>query len=136
MKKIYSKEVPEILLHQIIRLEEITPGKIELSDPKEFLQIMALNEERGKEYYPHKHLLKKGDEHTITQESWIVIKGKLKGTFYDLNGELLDEEILAPGDCSITFQGGHSLLVLEENTIFYEIKSGPYRGKEYDKTTI
>ena len=135
MKKIYSKKEPEILLHQIIKLEEITPGKIELSDPKEFLQIMALNDSLGKEYPPHKHMWKEGGK-TITQDSWVVIKGKLNGMYYDTDGKFLDEEVLGPGDCSITFYGGHSLTILEEGTIFYEIKSGPYKGKEYDKTSL
>lgn len=135
MKKIYSKIEPALILHAILRREDIKEGKIELSDPKEFLQIMALKENKGKEYYPHKHAWKDGEK-TITQEAWIVIQGKLKGTYYDINGEKLLEEILNPGDCSITFQGGHSLTVIEENTIFYEIKTGPYKGKEYDKVAL
>ena len=30
----------------------------------------------------------------IAQESWVVLKGKIKVTFYDTNGELLRSESL------------------------------------------
>lgn len=122
-------------MHEVIKLEEVNSGKVELSDPREFLQIMALNEPGDKYYPPHKHTWKEGGK-TITQEAWVVVKGKMKGEYYDTDGTLLEEAILEPGDCSVTFYGGHALKILEEGTVFYEIKTGPYLGKEYDKASI
>lgn len=136
MNKIYSTKDPQMLLHSILKKEDILDGKIELSDPKEYLQIMAIKDENGKNYPAHKHLWKDVEPKSITQESWIVIQGKLKGIYYDTDGTKVGEEILGPGDCSITFYGGHSVDILEEGTIFYEIKTGPYLGKEYDKAPL
>ena len=39
------------------------------------------------------------------------------------------------GDVTILLAGGHSLM-LEEDSIFYEFKTGPYEGQEKDKIWI
>ena len=43
---------------------------------------------------------------------------------------------LYPGDCSITYAGGHGYIVKNSNTILYEIKTGPYFGTNFDKVLI
>ena len=135
MQKIYSKIDPNLLLAQINRLEDIPKGKQQLSDAKEFLQIgtYAL---APREHIPaHKHIWKEGGK-TITQESWIVIRGSIKGVFYDIDDTVIGEDVLYPGDCFVAYYGGHSLTNLEDNTVFYEIKTGPYQGRENDKIDI
>lgn len=67
------------------------------------------------------------------QETWIVIKGKVKAFYYGLDNKLIGIVTLNAGDCSITLQGGHNYEILEDSTIVYEIKSGPYKGQKYDK---
>ena len=52
---------------------------------------------------------------------------------YDIDDKLLDEQILFPGDCSMTFEGGHTYTMLEDETIVYEYKTGPYEGQKLDK---
>jgi len=37
------------------------------------------------------------------------------------------------GDCSVTLGGGHTYLILEDDTLVYEYKTGPYKGIENDK---
>ena len=135
MKKIYDKETGK-LLHQINRICDIKPGRRDLSHDKEFLQMSTLNLEKGKTFFPHKHIWKDVDSKAIAQESWIVIKGKVKCILYDLNNNIVAEEILNPGDCSITYFGGHNYVILEENSIIYEVKTGPYFGQELDKIKI
>lgn len=136
MEQIYSQVDPTVLLHQINRLDDIVKGTTDLSDPKEFLQIRALRVGAGRAFDPHKHIWKNGGEKMITQESWIVIKGRIRGVFYDTDDQVVKEVILNPGDCAITFRGGHSFTSLEDDTILYEIKSGPYQGRENDKVDI
>ena len=68
----------------------------------------------------------------IAQESWVVISGKVKVTYYDLDLSIVDEDILSPGDVSITLEGGHNYLFLEDSVV-YEYKTGPYTGIENDK---
>ena len=55
---------------------------------------------------------------------------------YDLDDTIIHEPILNPGDISMTFRGGHNYVALEEDTIVYEYKTGPYKGQENDKTFI
>ena len=43
---------------------------------------------------------------------------------------------LGAGDCVVVFKAGHGFEVLEDNTILYEFKNGPYFGVEIDKTYI
>jgi hypothetical protein len=89
----------------------------------------------GQTFKAHKHItLVK--ETNIAQESWIVIKGSVKCVFYDLDDTIIAEPILYPGDCSMTFRGGHNYLILEDDTIVYEYKTGPYLGQELDKVFL
>lgn len=44
--------------------------------------------------------------------------------------------MLKPGDCSITLYGGHNYVSLEEHTLVYEYKTGPYLGQEKDKAFL
>ena len=61
-----------------------------------------------------------------------MIKGLAKVTFFDLNDNFLFSTVLKPGDLSITFQGGHKIDLLKNNTIIYEHKNGPYEGQKKD----
>ena len=56
--------------------------------------------------------------------------------FYDLDDTLLVEPILYPGDASFTLEGGHNYEILEDDTLVYEYKTGPYEGQALDKTFL
>ena len=71
-----------------------------------------------------------------TQEVWILLRGKIKFEIFDIDNLLISFGILFSGDSITLFRGGHSLEVLEENTIFYEIKNGPYLGINKDKKQL
>lgn len=131
MEKIYSKVQPDTLLHIVYRLDEIN-GRTNISPDEEFLQLASLKMSKGQTFKPHKHIIHEKVTN-IAQESWIVIKGSVKCIFYDLDDIIIEEPILLPGDCSMTFRGGHNYLILEEDTIVYEYKTGPYLGQELDK---
>lgn len=134
MEKIYSKLEPNKLLHIIYRLEEIN-GRTNISPDDEFLQLASLKMKKGDTFKAHKHIYLEKTTN-IAQESWLVIKGSVKCIFYDLDDKIIAEPILFPGDCSMTFRGGHNYLILEDDTIVYEYKTGPYFGQEMDKTFI
>ena len=136
MKKIYSKIDKSLLLHQISSLEDAVDGRLDLADPKEFLQASLIKIGTEKIIPKHKHVWRDGEKKVITQESWIVLRGKMKCTFYDTDDTAIEDVTLSPGDCSVTFQGGHRITILEKGTIFYEIKSGPYKGKTNDSVNI
>ncbi|NCX38151.1 MAG: hypothetical protein EBX11_06835 [Actinobacteria bacterium] len=131
IKQIYDKS--GILLHQVCKRDDFN-GRQNLCSDENFLQCASLKLNNGETFKPHKHLWKKVKyENYIAQESWVVIQGKVKVFFYDLENNLIAEEILEVGDASFTFFGGHNYLSLEDNTCVYEYKTGPYEGIENDK---
>jgi cupin fold WbuC family metalloprotein len=136
MEKIYSKVEPDKLLHVIVRLSEFKRGRVDILEENNFLQCSMLNMEKDKTFKPHKHIWKERTRNVIAQESWVVIKGSVKCIFYDLDDTIIAEPILCVGDSSYTLEGGHNYLILEDDTIVYEYKTGPYEGQELDKTFI
>ena len=134
MKKIYSKIEPKTLLHLVNRLEDIE-GRTDIAPTEEFLQLATLKMHKGQTFKAHKHIIL-AKETNIAQESWIVVRGSVKCIFYDLDDSIIAEPILKPGDCSMTFRGGHNYLILEDDTIVYEYKTGPYLGQEFDKVFL
>jgi hypothetical protein len=92
--------------------------------------------EKGKTFRPHKHIWKERTRNVIAQESRVVIQGSVKCIFYDIDNTIIAEPILYPGDASFTLEGGHNYLILEDNTLVYEYKTGPYEGQALDKTFL
>jgi cupin fold WbuC family metalloprotein len=136
MIKIYSKVDTTKLLHIIVKKEDMTPGRQDIVPEENFIQCSILNLEKDKTFRPHKHVWKRRDIDVIAQESWVIIQGSVKCIFYDLDDTILVEHILNVGDSSFTLEGGHNYLILEENTLIYEYKTGPYEGQINDKTFI
>jgi len=136
MIKYYSKIDPNKLLHMVVRKEEITSERQDIISEENFIQCSILNMEKGKTFRPHKHIWKERTRNVIAQESWIVIQGSVKCIFYDINDTILAEPTLYPGDASFTLEGGHNYLILENDTLVYEYKTGPYEGQALDKTFI
>jgi len=132
MENIYSK-VDGRLLHIVNRVEDFN-NRTEVIPEDNFLQCAILKMEKGKTFLPHKHITK--DRHyskQIAQESWVVIKGKVKCKFYDIDDKVIAEPVLYPGDASFTLYGGHTYEILENDTLVYEYKTGPYEGQKLDK---
>lgn len=133
MEKIYSKVDSGKLLHIINRIYEIE-NRTEIVPEDNFIQCATLRMEKGKTFPPHKHITKSRTyDSQIAQESWIVIKGSVKCIFYDIDDTIIATPILRAGDASFTLYGGHTYEILEEDTIVYEYKTGPYEGQKLDK---
>ena len=135
MEKIYSK-VDNRLLHVINRLKDFQ-GRKEVIPENNFIQCATLQMEKGKTFPPHKHITKERHHlEQIAQESWVVIQGSVKCIFYDIDNTIIAEPILMPGDASFTLYGGHTYKILEDDTLVYEYKTGPYEGQKLDKKFI
>lgn len=136
MELIYSKHEPRKLLHIVNRFDEIS-GRQEVIPEDEFLQLATLQMDKGKTFRAHKHIWKEHQEYeTIAQESWVVIQGSVTVLFYDLDGLPLGTTVIRRGDCSVTLEGGHNYEILEDDTIVYEYKTGPYTGQINDKVFL
>jgi len=134
-EKIFSKIKKGTVLHIVHKNKEMKNNRKNISDDSDFLQVACLKLENKQTFKPHKHI-ECIRETNITQESWVVIKGSVKAILYDIDDNIIKEVILYPGDCSITFLGGHNYECLEDNTLVYEFKTGPYFGQKKDKVFI
>jgi hypothetical protein len=136
MEKIYSKVEKGKLLHIVNRLHEIS-SRTEIVPADNFIQCATLKMSIGTTFNPHKHITKERQYNAqIAQESWVVIKGSVKCIFYDIDDSIIATPILTAGDASFTLYGGHNYEILEQDTIVYEYKTGPYEGQKLDKTFI
>ena len=136
MIKIYSKQDSSKLLHIINRYDEIV-GRKDVAPEDQFIQLATLRMEKGKTFRPHKHIWKlSSSPEVIAQESWVVIKGSVRVLMYDIDDSFIREEVIKQGDCSMTFEGGHTYEILEDDTVVYEYKTGPYTGQKNDKVFI
>lgn len=132
---IKSKKDPNKILHIIHRLQDIQDGRLDLTGEHEFLQFAACLEPSNKRFRPHIHK-SRATITTQTQETWIVISGAIEVELYDEDEKLIVTEVLKMGDALITLYGGHTYKTLNDNTIIYEIKTGPYYGQSKDKRFI
>jgi cupin fold WbuC family metalloprotein len=136
IENIYSKVDPNKLLHFVHRANDKI-GRSNLISPDNYLQCSFMVFKEGTTFKPHKHIEKsRSFEKMIAQESWLIVRGKVKCIFYDVDDTVLSEKILNPGDASFTLYGGHNYEILEDNTLVYEYKTGPYEGIEMDKQFI
>jgi len=136
MIEIKSKKERGKTLHIINKLEDFE-GRIDLIPRNEFLQCCVVKKNKGIKFDTHKHIFKETNytKH-IAQEAWLVFRGRIKCYYYDLDDTPLGTEILSSGDVSITLYGGHTFEILDDDTIIYEFKIGPYEGKNKDKELI
>ena len=68
--------------------------------------------------------------HTHTEETYMLLRGALKVFFYNNDKQLMDTFDLNPlkGKYGIHIPTGqwHSLEVIEQGTVIFEVKKGPY----------
>ena len=135
MELIHSKLENKKLLHLIHRLDDFR-NRSEIVEPNEYLQVSSLELMKNQSFLAHRHIWKELDNNlSLAQESWVVIRGKVEVSFFDLDDSLIQTFELNQGDISITLYGGHSYKVLEDSLV-YEFKTGPYFGQARDKVFI
>ncbi len=123
---IYSKKNKTKLIACIYKAKKKIKNRVDLSPKSELLQVGVIKLKNNFELKKHLHtpIIRKTKG---TQEIWIVMSGKIKVIFYDIDKIKISEKTLNKGDMSILFCGGHSFECLKKETIIYEIKNGPYK---------
>lgn len=135
MKKIFSNIDSNVQIVTLIRKDEVTSHRHNLSDEKECLQVAAKRVHSDSKFPAHHHNI--CDRATTkTQEAWVVVQGRIKAVFYDIDDSKILETELSSGDCAVVFNGGHGFEVVDNDTIIYEFKNGPYYGVDVDKEYI
>ena len=94
-------------------------------NPHRFLNVMC----RGTYISPHRHLI------PPKAESFIVLSGKLAFYIFDDKGKITDSHILSdekgfPHGIDISPGVWHTLAVLSDHAVCFEVKPGPYRPSD------
>ena len=135
MPKFIYSEVNKELLLVINKKQDILASRTNFSPDEALLQASSKILTKNDLFKPHKHNEIKR-ETLGTNEAWVILSGSIEAQFWDLDDTPIHKEILEAGDCAIVFSAGHGFKVLEEGTILYEFKNGPYFGQVMDKTFI
>jgi hypothetical protein len=91
------------------------------------LQLAYMNHSAGETIQPHIHNRVKR-EIDSTKEVLIIKEGKIRIDFYFNENQYLESKVLDTGDIVLLSEGGHGIVMLED-TQFFEVKQGPYAGK-------
>ncbi len=108
---------------------DMNPKKTTFLTPPEFKQQV------GFVVYPasgeiHRHVHRPLERHLIgTSEVLIVRRGRCEIDIYNNGRELVATRELRQGDIMLMVDGGHGFRMLED-TVFLEVKQGPYTGIE------
>lgn len=125
----------DILIAKILRNSQWPEGLTFYTEDKDFVQVSTWNYNAGKHLKAHSHKICRRDSDR-TQEVILVKSGKMKVYFYNKDDKLIKEDCLNMGDIAIIYAGGHAYDILEDKTLIFEVKNGPYPGIERDKKLI
>lgn len=116
----------ETVLALIVRAS-VMPAQTTFFTPDSFYQ------QAGFVVYPaggtiHAHDHKPIQRHLVgTAETLLIRKGKAVAHIYDSHRNPVGDTVLETGDMIMLVSGGHGFTLLED-TVFLEIKQGPYTG--------
>ena len=130
MEKIYSKIKKKKLLHIVSKKNLKEKKRIDLIDAKFPLQVARVNLKKNT-IRPHSNKFKINKKKKNDQnECWIVLKGFLYVSLFDIDKSKIKNLILKKGSILITVGGGHSINKSSKDAEIVEIKLGPYNGKD------
>lgn len=140
VEKVYapdSVDGSEGLLAVIVRKRygEDRRGVSFFTEAKEPLQLAFMRHEVGAVVPAHKHIL--NPRHVEqTQEVLFVVEGAYELTLLTSDGQFVSRGVLEVGDLVMLLSGGHQLVALRSWAAIYEVKTGPYYGRERDKELL
>ena len=128
---IFSKKNKKKIIGIIFRNKNIKKKRINLCPVSENIQVSTQKLNKNFIIKPHVHINFNSKKINSTQEVWLILKGNAEIKIYDIDKKYLKKINLKDGDMYILLNGGHDMKV-KKNTIFYEIKNGPYNPKIKD----
>jgi hypothetical protein len=100
-------------------------GSMPVMPPEAALQVLTLKHPKGRRVTPHLHVPHRR-ETDILQECLVVIRGKLRITFFDEeDGSAFAHIDLSSGETCVTLSGPHGVEFLEDSEVI-EVKNGPF----------
>jgi hypothetical protein len=106
-----------------------------LTEDKNYIQAGTWWYNKDKVLKAHRHKIY-AREVQQTQETFILLSGRLRVDLYDENNTIFFQEELSAGDIGIIFNIGHGYYILDDNTKVLEVKPGPFTSVELDKEMI
>lgn len=124
-----------VLYATVLKYSDYDYGIRWFGEQHDSLQVASWRLHTPHSFTPHRHI-KNRRMVDRTQEMIVVLRGSMKITIYDDKGQHIDEVEIGELDAIILWRGGHKVEVLEDITSAYEIKNGPYIGRDKDKVNI
>ena len=121
------------LIGQVYKLNEANKTLFPTPDKETFqFGVGVINED--KVYKTHVH---KRAERTVetTSEFLYVIHGEMQVDILDEDHKLVEKVVLNDNMALLQFFGGHAIKVLK-GTKYFELKQGPYKGRDFDKYDV
>lgn len=103
--------------------------------PEEPLQLAFMRHPPGSVVPAHRHL-KNPRNVERTQEVLLVTEGAYELTVYTSAGQEVSRGVLEAGDLVLLLCGGHRLEAMYVWSALYEVKTGPYHGRDRDKEPL
>jgi hypothetical protein len=138
MEKLFSAVDGNLnhIIFEFSDLSQMSDNRVNLCPDEAFLQLGVIKT-GPRSYSPHFHLDHPTPRPIVrAHESWVVIRGRVEVTLFDIDNKVQAVRTLQQGDVTLTLQGGHGYRVLEDDSFIYEYKSGPYLGPSVDKQQI
>ena len=126
-------KIGDLLIAVIGNILEIKSGKTFSPNPSDPLQYGLFRFNKGETQQPHIHKNRGRKAWHKTQEFTFIVSGEIEAEFYSLDKVLVEKIILRENDFAMLYDGGHGFKTLKNNTIYFEVKSGPYINIETDK---
>jgi hypothetical protein len=119
----------------ILSQEDFCSAAKFVSEPEWPLQVGLLRFPAAHMIAAHAHLRHDGCGPCLTQEFLLVISGSMEADFFNEVGKRFHTETINQGEALFHIQGGHAFRFGEEAKLF-EVKSGPYLGRDKDKVYL
>lgn len=132
MQQYHSLVDPELLLATVLNTE--VDIRQDAAGTEEILQVSVMRLPSHRVLDAHRHLPTSRSTQG-TQEAWVVMRGVLAAELFDIDGTSRSNIVLRAGDCMTLYRGAHSFRVIEE-VVMFEIKNGPYLGRDKDSERI
>ena len=127
------KDRQGILLAIVGNITDVPSGQNFCEDANSPLQWGTAKLDKGVILQSHLHKMRERIKKHRTIEFFYIAEGKLQVDFYSEDKQKVDTRVLDSGDFMCQYNGGHGFKTLRPNTVFIEIKNGPFVGAEEDK---
>ncbi len=121
------------LIGLYVDLNDLQENSFPTSENQSFqLGLWSIKDKKIYDKHIHKDLSRNIQN---TSEFLFVLQGKLTINVYSEDNKFVETILLGPNESFLQFVGGHEIIA-ESETKFFEIKQGPYLGKDADKSLV